>query len=308
MAAEGRGTAAQARDALRRCGERVQHRLRQGPRRLRASHLGETGEVALEADGLAVPDRVGLARLAAAHRGLYPRDEVVDVGRQHRPVALPGKRHLAAAQQLGGAGGPWHRARPVDVAGADDHRAAARGYAIRGALCVEVGDADRAVKRGFVLLAGGLVAVDDHRAQVHDALGSRGLSAVEDVDRAPDVDVDEVPHRAPLAHVGRGVHDQLGALERRDGRVVVADVGDARLGTRGADALVERLRDLDPDHLARSGLEERTGDRRPDEPPGAGHGSAPSANLNLGAHVARVIGPRLILARPPSGPPVRWST
>ena len=59
-----------------------------------------------------------------------------------------------------------------------------------------------------------LVAVDDDRADVDDPLGAAASAASSTLAVPPTFTRDEVLHRAPLAHVGRRVDDQLGVLER----------------------------------------------------------------------------------------------
>ena len=168
-----------------------------------------------------VPDRVGLAGLAAGQAEDDRLGQVVDVEGKHQAVAATGHGELPGPCQLEWPKGPRHRAWPVDVAGTDHDRAAPARQSVGGRLCVYVRDSVGAAKRPLVLLGPALISVDDDRAQVNDTVRAGLGGRVEDVRGAGHVDSNEIVHGAPFVNVGGGVDDQLGLVECRFQRLPV---------------------------------------------------------------------------------------
>ena len=141
-----------------------------------------------------------------------------------------------------------------------------------------------------------VVAVDDDRADVDDAVGAGRLGGVEHRDRPADVDAHEVLHLAPVADVRRRVDDEVGALERAAERLAVGDVGLGELGAGGAHPVGGGGVDLDPGH-GRALVHERAADRAADEPAGARDGcAAPLEPARFGSR-----------ERPYTRPTLSWS-
>ena len=141
------------------------------------------------------------------------------------PSPRPGTASWPARAISSGRSDPRHRARAVDVAGADHDRAPPAGEPVGGGLGVDVGDPVGAAEGALVLLARAVVAVDDDRAEVDDAVRARPRAASSTFAVPPTLTRTKSSIVAPLADVGGGVDDQVGAVERRAERLAVGDVG-----------------------------------------------------------------------------------
>jgi hypothetical protein len=260
---------------------------------LGAAHdLRDAIEVLVECDRAPVPGRVGAPGLTLLEHEENRRNQIVDVHGQHHPVAPPGERELPGLGHLGRPQDPLRAARSVDVPWADHDGAALAGDAVRRRLRVDVGVAVGTTGSVFVELAGMVIAVDDDRADVDDAIDSRPLGRVQHVHGPTHVQADELVHRSPLADEGRRMDHEVDALEGRVQDSAVGDVGEDRLGAGGCDPLACRGVDVEAAHLRTCGRQPRR------------HGVADEAACSRDGRRAALESPglrhppRLILAAP----------